>query len=427
MPLFGALAAAGLFYSYLNGMTSDATLINLAGRQRMLSEQIHGSVELIIFGDKSRRKQAKNYIIDFDASLSVLSNGGVVMGRELPPPPPVIRQHIEAVIKNWDLVKPVLELIITDSVTSEEANRIYNPMEDVIHDLTPLSHKVVVAYEERNKSMHESLLRKLAAIAVIDMLLLLIGISVVRQYDREQKYNELRLKGENNKQKGLHDLVNISLQHIPLSEQMDRVLQVLFDIPSLSIQRKGCIFLREGSSDILRMVSHYGMPAPIVEVCSHIPFGNCLCGKVADTCRPLVSGELDEMHAVLLKTDSDKERFILPILQGEKVLGVLSLYKTEGHVADLDNLVFLTTVTNTLASIITNKRDGEAIKTQANVIDNIHDAVVSTDMDGIVTSWNKGAERLFGHLAVDILGQSIAKLYPEYCLDDIQETIAALR
>ncbi|MCW8963322.1 MAG: EAL domain-containing protein, partial [Gammaproteobacteria bacterium] len=134
-----------------------------------------------------------------------------------------------------------------------------------------------------------------------------------------------------------------------------------------------------------------------------------------------------EMHAALLETDCNKERFILPIMQGEKMLGVLSLYKNQGQVADLDDLVFMTTVTNTLASIISNKRDGEAIKTQANVIDNIHDAVVSVDMDGIVTSWNKGAERLFDHLAVDILGQNIAKVYPEYSLDDIQDTITALR
>ena len=38
-------------------------------------------------------------------------------------------------------------------------------------------------------------------------------------------------------------------------------------------------------------------------------------------------------------------------------------------------------------------------------------AITTMDMDGLVTSWNSGAERLFGYLEKDILGQSAAKLF----------------
>lgn len=50
---------------------------------------------------------------------------------------------------------------------------------------------------------------------------------------------------------------------------------------------------------------------------------------------------------------------------------------------------------------------------QATIIDQIHDSVVSTDMQGMITSWNKGAERLFGYSAQEAIGQSIAFVYPE--------------
>jgi PAS domain S-box-containing protein len=55
----------------------------------------------------------------------------------------------------------------------------------------------------------------------------------------------------------------------------------------------------------------------------------------------------------------------------------------------------------------------EALRRQAQVIDQIHDSVVSTDLDGNVTSWNKGAERLFGYSAKEALGKHISFVYPE--------------
>jgi len=55
----------------------------------------------------------------------------------------------------------------------------------------------------------------------------------------------------------------------------------------------------------------------------------------------------------------------------------------------------------------------EALRRQAQIIDQIHDSVVSTDLDGHVTSWNKGAERLFGYSAKEALDKHISFVYPE--------------
>lgn len=55
----------------------------------------------------------------------------------------------------------------------------------------------------------------------------------------------------------------------------------------------------------------------------------------------------------------------------------------------------------------------EALQKQAQIIDQIHESVVSTDLDGYVTSWNKGAERLFGYTAKQALGKHISFVYPQ--------------
>lgn len=55
----------------------------------------------------------------------------------------------------------------------------------------------------------------------------------------------------------------------------------------------------------------------------------------------------------------------------------------------------------------------EALRVQAQIIDQIHDSVVSTDLEGYVTSWNKGAEKMFGLSAKEALGKHVALVYPE--------------
>lgn len=53
------------------------------------------------------------------------------------------------------------------------------------------------------------------------------------------------------------------------------------------------------------------------------------------------------------------------------------------------------------------------LRAQADIIDQIHDSVVSTDLQGVVTSWNQGAQRLFGYSMEEAVGQNIAFVYPE--------------
>jgi PAS domain S-box-containing protein len=68
---------------------------------------------------------------------------------------------------------------------------------------------------------------------------------------------------------------------------------------------------------------------------------------------------------------------------------------------------------NTVQGMEPLKQAEEALLSQAQIIDQIHDAVISTDLDGYVTSWNKGAERMFGYAAEEALGQPISFIYRE--------------
>ena len=55
---------------------------------------------------------------------------------------------------------------------------------------------------------------------------------------------------------------------------------------------------------------------------------------------------------------------------------------------------------------------------QAQMLDQIHDSVVTMDLAGYITSWNKGAQRLFGYSPEEAIGRNILFLYADENEDD---------
>jgi PAS domain S-box-containing protein len=63
----------------------------------------------------------------------------------------------------------------------------------------------------------------------------------------------------------------------------------------------------------------------------------------------------------------------------------------------------------------------------AAIVESSDDAIITKDLDGIITSWNRGAERIFGYAADEIVGQSVFKLVPPELNAEEEGILAALR
>jgi len=68
-----------------------------------------------------------------------------------------------------------------------------------------------------------------------------------------------------------------------------------------------------------------------------------------------------------------------------------------------------------------------AMRHLAAIVESSEDAIYSKNLDSIIVSWNRAAERIFGYRAEEIVGHSIARLFPLDQRDELLDIMSAVR
>lgn len=156
-------------------------------------------------------------------------------------------------------------------------------------------------------------------------------------------------------QKAINSLLRLSLENIPLEEFLERTLDMMISIPMISLEGKGCIFIAEPDSNVLVMKAQYGLPDSIKKRCARVSFGACLCGRTALTKQIQYTDYLNDCHDFPIEGIPPHSHYHVPILFGNRLLGLITLYLKEEDRPSHEKEGFLTAVANTLASIILRK------------------------------------------------------------------------
>ncbi len=118
-----------------------------------------------------------------------------------------------------------------------------------------------------------------------------------------------------------------------------------------------------------------------------------------------------------------------------ELVGSLNLYAAETDFFDDEIVDLLEEVSADISYALEGmgreaqrKQAERILKQQAEILDQVHDAVISTDLKGNITSWNKGAERLFGYTGAEALGRHVSFLYDVEAREFLEsEVIAPLK
>lgn len=92
-----------------------------------------------------------------------------------------------------------------------------------------------------------------------------------------------------------------------------------------------------------------------------------------------------------------------------------------------DNVGEIVGALNMLVDLTDQKRNEESAQHLAAIVESSDDAIVSKTLAGVVRSWNKGAERVFGYTSEEMIGRSITTVIPPERLSEEASIVGRVR
>jgi PAS domain S-box-containing protein len=111
------------------------------------------------------------------------------------------------------------------------------------------------------------------------------------------------------------------------------------------------------------------------------------------------------------------------ISRAGRFLGMISTHWGNPHQPQERDLRLLDLLVRQAADLIERKQAEVTDQRLAAIVDSSHDAIVSKDRNGLITTWNRGAERLFGYTSDEMIGRPILTIIP---LDSHHEEVRIL-
>jgi len=169
-------------------------------------------------------------------------------------------------------------------------------------------------------------------------------VSTIRDISRRKNF-ERHLQANLNAQKVIGTILHLSLEPISLVDFLQQTLEMILDLPWLSLLRKGAIFLVEGDPDVLVMKARVQLPEAVLTMGSPDPFG-----------------KVDRRQETVQEAMDPDGHCHIPIMTDDHLFGVIKLFLQEGHTPDRSENNFLTLVADALAGTISRKQAEENLK-----------------------------------------------------------------
>jgi PAS domain S-box-containing protein len=132
----------------------------------------------------------------------------------------------------------------------------------------------------------------------------------------------------------------------------------------------------------------------------------------------------------------DTERILGRVRRGERVDHYLTKRRRkDGTIIDVSLTV--SPIRNSEGEIVGASKVGRDVTDQmrakelnerlAAIVESSDDIIASKDLDGVITSWNKGAERILGYAAEEVIGKHISIIMPPELVEDMPRILERIR
>lgn len=248
------------------------------------------------------------------------------------------------------------------------------------------------------------------------------GHKYILAFDRDitdRKLAEQTLRQTMDIQAAVNEILRISLSGARIEEILRQSLDIILSVPSLSFESKGTIFLADISERILKLSACKGVHEGLRTACGRLPFGRCLCGRVAESKQLLFVSDVDERHENVYDGMHSHGHYCVPILEGLNLLGVFTIYVKPGHQRQRAEEDFLTAVADTLAGVIIRKQATDATRESESkfktLFDLLTDGIFIVDAQGNFIDINQTAHERLGYTKREMLAMGIRNLdTPEF-------------
>ncbi|MCC7048316.1 MAG: PAS domain S-box protein [Alphaproteobacteria bacterium] len=117
----------------------------------------------------------------------------------------------------------------------------------------------------------------------------------------------------------------------------------------------------------------------------------------------------------------------IPIQESGRLLGKFMAYYDAPHAFTNEERDLALTLARQLGLGIESMRSRKAAQQLAAIVQSSGDAIVGKSLEGIITSWNRGAENLFGYAAEEVIGKPITILIPPDRISEEPGILARIR
>ena len=176
-------------------------------------------------------------------------------------------------------------------------------------------------------------------------------VNTVRDITAQKQLAE-QMNRNQDQQNAINEVLKLSIEDLSLDVILTRALDIILGIPWLAVQARGAIFLVEGAPEKLVMKAQKNLAAALLTRCRTLNFGECLCGRAAQSGEIQFASHLDDRHDVTYEGIADHGHYCVPIRHGNRILGVLNCYLAAGHGRDPREEEVLTAFAVILAGVI---------------------------------------------------------------------------